>query len=131
MDYFPYYYDILSISWKTKENSEPIPTKSLWIRSGTCFVIIITRTALRILTAIGSFAISNIPALKSIRGIWAKPKLTPIRATLQPSGRSSPALIFFDRINRIYKILFSFTTRDGNDPFQVRRDVFARVLGQI
>ena len=69
---FSMYYDIFLKSWKTKENLDPIPAKSLWTRSGMYFGIIITRTAPRRPTAIGSFVISNISALKSIRAIWAK-----------------------------------------------------------
>ncbi len=56
---FSMYYDIFLKSWKTKENLDPIPAKSLWTRSGRYFVIIITRTAPRRPTAIGSFVISN------------------------------------------------------------------------
>ncbi len=75
---FSIYYDILLISWKTKENSGPIPAQSLWTKSGRSFVIIITPTAPRRPTAIGSFVISNISALKNIRVIWVKLRLTPI-----------------------------------------------------
>jgi len=66
---FSMYYDIFLKSWKTKENLDSIPAKSLWTKSDKYLVIIIMRTAPKIPTAIGSFVISNISALKSIRTI--------------------------------------------------------------
>ncbi len=64
---FSMYYDIFLISWKTKENPDPIPAKSLWTRSGMYFGIIITRTEPRRPAVIGSFVIKYFGSKKHPR----------------------------------------------------------------